>query len=729
MPRSRTRSLSPCRLQAALLALMVPVVAPGEPATDDDSEPAALGSIVVTGETGTKTEEAAFRTPFTVNSVTREFIDFQQPSLLKDVLRNVSGVVGASDNGGTNDNFTLRGFDLDAFAYRNGVRLDIPQFDPASIERVDVLKGAAANLYGRTEPGGMVNVVTKKPLADRYLALEQRFGEFAQYRTEGDATGPISADGRWLYRLVFSYQNNGSFRDFTSNERLFLFPALTWRPTPATEFNLSLEYKNNDDSIDYGIPALGDGPAPVPHERYFGVVDARSDRSFYLVDANWSHAFTADWQVRHRFLWYFNETDYQDAGPLLFNPFDQRLLDLFVSAPYREEYDEYFTEVQLSGRLYGLGMQHDLFVGLEYNRATHDNDLIGVNSLTDPLTLRPIDIFNPAYQRFRDLPPATVAGNYNLRSFFSLREKEYWYAVTAQDVVRLHPRLTLAMTGRYDVVANVSSGTCLQTTPCNVVMQEVEDDVFSPRLGASFEVLPWLAIYGSYARSFGSPSGASVLADGSPAGFERGEQKEAGLKGQWFDGRLTASLAFYHLTKSNLAVTTILPGKGVVADVVGEARSQGIEIDVRGDVTDRLSLLTTYAFTDARITEDQDVAGTPPVLTDGRKGLRLANAPEQAATIWVNYAISDAFGVGGGVFAMTEREVDADNLVEIPGYVRLDLAARYRHRFGRSWVTAQLNVNNLLDKEYFDPQTSFAQTVNVSPAAPRTVLGSVRVEF
>ncbi|MEZ5446215.1 MAG: TonB-dependent receptor [Gammaproteobacteria bacterium] len=301
--------------------------------------------------------------------------------------------------------------------------------------------------------------------------------------------------------------------------------------------------------------------------------------------------------------------------------------------------------------------------------------------------------------------------------------------MTAQDVVRLHPRLTLAITGRYDIAANVSSGNCLQTTPCKVVMQEVEDDVFSPRVGVSFDALAWLAIYGSYARSFGSPSGASVLADGSPAGFERGEQMEAGLKGRWFDDRLTASLAFYHLTKSDLAVTTILPGIGVVADVVGESRSQGIELDIRGDVTNRLSLLASYAFTDARITEDQDVTGTPPVLTDGRKDLRLANVPEQAASIWVNYAISDAFGVGGGVFAMTEREVDADNLVEIPGYVRLDLAARYRHRFGRSWLTAQFNVNNLLDKEYFDPQTSFARTVNVSPAAPRTVLGSVRAEF
>jgi iron complex outermembrane receptor protein len=504
---------------------------------------------------------------------------------------------------------------------------------------------------------------------------------------------------------------------------------LTWRPRADTEFNLSLEYKNNNDAIDYGIPALGDRPAPVPHERYFGVVGAESDRSFYLVDANWSHSFADDWQIRHRFLWYFNETDYQDAGPLLFNPFNPRLLDLFVSSPYREEYDEYFTELQVNGRMHGLGMQHDLLFSFEYNRATHDNALIGVNSLTDPFTLRAIDIFNPVYQGIEDLPSRTVPGNYNLRSFFSLREREYWYAATAQDIVRLNRRLTFAFTGRYDIVASVSSGNCLQTVPCTVEMQEVEDDVFSPRVGANLEVLPWLAMYGSYAKSFGSPSGASVLADGSPAGFEKGEQIEAGLKGHWLDDRLTASLAFYHLTKSDLAVATILPGVGVVADVVGEARSRGIELDVRGALTDRWSLLASYAFTDARVTEDQDVTGTPPVLTDGRKGLRLANVPEQSASLWLRYTLTDAFSVAGGVFAMTEREVDADNLVDIPGYARVDLAAQYRHRIGRSWLTAQLNVNNLLDKEYFDPQTSFAQTINASPAAPRTLIGSVRLEF
>jgi iron complex outermembrane receptor protein len=173
-----------------------------------------------------------------------------------------------------------------------------------------------------------------------------------------------------------------------------------------------------------------------------------------------------------------------------------------------------------------------------------------------------------------------------------------------------------------------------------------------------------------------------------------------------------------------------------VVTQVGEARSQGVELDIQGDLTRRWSILASYAFTDARVTQDQDIAtqidpfGNPvPVMTPGRTGKRLANTPEHAASLWMKYALNDAFTLAGGMFAMTEREVDADNTVDVPGYVRFDLAAAFRHRLGRSWLKTQLNVLNLFDKEYFDPQTSFARTINVSPTAPRTILASLVVEF
>jgi iron complex outermembrane receptor protein len=701
----------------------------GLAATDGATE--SLETVTVVGTTATKTEQPAFTTPFKVDTVSRETIDDQQPTLLRDILRNVSGIVPSDENGGTNDNFTLRGFALDAFAYRDGVRMDIPQFDPASIERVDVLKGAAANLYGRIEPGGMINIVTKRPLDSPYRSIEQRVGEYDTYRTEGDATGPLTSDGDWLYRFVFSYQNNGSFRDTDGNERLFLFPQLTWQPTSRTRLHLGYEHKYNNDAIDYGLPAIGDRPARVPRERYLAVRGAESDRHFDLVDFDWSHDLNDRWTVSQRFQWYLNRTEYKDSQALgFFVPPQPDRLDLLVSRPFTEDYDDYFTELRLSGRVDAFGVGHQLLFGFEYNRATHDNRLFNINSLQHGPTLLPIDIFAPEYQHIDDLPPIDVAGNVANPAFFRLREEEQWQALTAQDVMRVGDRLHVVVSGRYDIDATSRTGTCLASGElCEVTLQEVSDSVFSPRVGANYQLLPWLAIFGSYAESFGNP-GAGVLADGSPPGFEEGEQFEGGLKGRWRDGALSASLSYYDLTKSNVAVPALQPSIGVVTEVVGEARSRGVELDFFGKVTERWTVHGALAYTDARVTADSDVdAGPPTVVTDGRKGLRLANVPEFSGSLWTKYALTDAFSVGGGVYAMTEREADADNLVELPGYARVDLAAIYRRALGTAGLTAQLNVLNLFDKTYFDSQTSVAQTINASPAAPRTLLGTIRLEF
>jgi iron complex outermembrane recepter protein len=720
----------PAALAAVTLLLVCgQLVAAERPAAGPDV--AVLDAVEVIGITATKTEQPVFTTPFKVDTIDRGIIDDQQATLFKDVLRNVSGVVPTDDNGGTNDNFTLRGFSLDAFSYRDGVRMDIPQFDPASIERVDVLKGAAANLYGRIEPGGMINVITKKPLDTPYYALEQRIGEYDTWRTEGDATGPLTADGELLYRLVFSYQNNGSFRQFVDNERVFLFPQISWAPTARTRFNLGYEHKYNNDAIDYGIPSVGDRPARLPRDRLLAVPGAESDRHFDLIDFGWSHDFSARWTLSHRFQWYYNHTDYKDSQALGFLiPFQPNRLDLLVSRPFEETYDDYFTELRLTGKLDAFGARHDLMLGLEANRATHDNQLFNINSLQHAPTLQPIDVLDPVYQDIDALPPLDVAGNYSNPSFFKLREEEYWYAVTAQDILHVGERLHVVLSGRYDIKASSRTGTCLVIgTTCAVDLQEVSDNVFSPRVGANYQLLDWLAIFGSYAQSFGNP-GAGVLADGSPPGFEEGEQFEGGFKGDWLQGRLSASLAFYNLTKSNVAVPAIQPTIGVVTEVVGEARSRGVEFDLRGALTDRWTAQVALAYTDARVTKDSDViAGPPAVVTDGRTGLRLANVPEFSASLWTKYALTNSLSLAGGLFTMTEREADADNSVGLPGYARIDLAAIYRTMIGRSALTAQLNVNNLLDKSYFDSQTSVAQAINASPGAPRTILGTIRIEF
>ncbi len=734
-----------------------------EPASGTEASEAAevqvLPEMEVIGTSATKTELPVFDTPFSLQTVPQEVIQDQNVIELKDAVRNVSGVISGFENGGGNDNFTIRGFDLNGVVYRDGVRLNLQRIDPSNIERVEVLKGAAASLFGRIEPGGLVNVITKKPQDQPYYSLEQQAAEFDFYRTEADATGPITADKSWLYRAVFSYQNNDSFRDFVENEQIFFAPSLTWRLSPRTEFNLSFEYRDAEDSLDYGIPALGGGPAPVPIERFFGVRDAESDNQVYLVDFNWSHEFTDDWVFKHKFAYYQLDSDVTDAGPQAVRA-EEGLVDVFANVPTESKNDTYFTEFNLTGRIKAFDMTHNLLFGAEYYRNTFDNDFFGADSEFEELLdtdgvipIRPLDLNNPVYQRISELPAITLF-NYDSALFFSFRQKEYWYAVFGQDFIDVTDKLRFVFFGRYDIARN-RAGSCFSfdanadsgaLIPCDAETQKVKDEKFSPRVGLSYDLLPWLSFFGNYSQSFGSPAGGT-LPDGSPPGYEEGEQGEVGLKTQFFDDRLLGTLTFYHLTKDNIAVP--IPSRDFTAvEQAGEARSRGIELDVVGHITDNWSVIGSYAYTDARFTEDQgveevdvldefgdpvfDIDGNPvteQVVTEGRKGNRLRNTPEHAFSLWTKYEWPFGLGLGAGVFGATSREVDDDNTVSVPGFVRVDAAASYSWYIGPSKLTAQLNVFNLLDKEIFSAETTFTSTINAVPVAPRTVLGSLRLQW
>lgn len=203
------------------------------------------------------------------------------------------------------------------------------------------------------------------------------------------------------------------------------------------------------------------------------------------------------------------------------------------------------------------------------------------------------------------------------------------------------------------------------------------------------------------------------------------------------------------MTKSDVALQVPIEDfEFDVVDQAGEARSRGIEIDVVGRITDNWNIIASYAYTDAEITQDQGIVDQPvldrfdnpvfdadgnslttQVATPGNTGNSLPNAPRHAFSIWNYYQLPIGLGFGIGVFGATERTVDAENTVFVPGFARVDAAASYRWTVGPSVLTAQINVFNLLDKEIFDPQTTFTGTINAPPVAPRTVLGSLRLEW
>lgn len=212
-----------------------------------------------TATTATKTDTPIMLTPASIQVVPKAVMNDQQNiNILDSLNRNVSGVSARTGSGVLYDNFIIRGFTtgLTGNAYRNGLLFPSNFYEPSNIEQLEVMKGPVAALYGRIEPGGIVNITTKKPLATPYYSLQQQFGSYDLYRTTVDATGPIDDAKMLLYRFNATYLNKGSFKEMVSNDRVFIAPTLSWRPNDKFEANVELEYKHDNFVNDYGVPVL-----------------------------------------------------------------------------------------------------------------------------------------------------------------------------------------------------------------------------------------------------------------------------------------------------------------------------------------------------------------------------------------------------------------------------------------------------------------------------------------
>jgi len=274
----------------------------------DNTDPYNEDYVIPNATTGTKTDTPIMETPLNVQVISKQVLKDQQVISLDQALKNVSGITSNSNGsgnvtfGGTNQSFFIRGFESETF-FRNGFRLQQggANRQMANVESVEVLKGAAAILYGQVEPGGMVNVVTKQPLATPYYALGQQFGSYDLYRTTIDATGPVGNQDRLLYRMNMSYQNNNTFREFNGKEDVFLAPVLKWNISPRTQATLELEYDHQHMGLDTGfVPLYNDKMFSLPRNRNYGGYSPSTTETVY-GGFNWSHQFNDDWSIKHHF--------------------------------------------------------------------------------------------------------------------------------------------------------------------------------------------------------------------------------------------------------------------------------------------------------------------------------------------------------------------------------------------------------------------------------------------
>ncbi len=269
--------------------------------------------------------------------------------------------------------------------------------------------------------------------------------------------------------------------------------------------------------------------------------------------------------------------------------------------------------------------------------------------------------------------------------------------------------LKLLLGGRFDTVNQKQENLVSSTT------SEQDDQAFSPRVGIVYQPIQPVSLYASYSRAFNPATPGTILASGAAAEPERGTQYEAGIKTEFLQGRLSSTLAFYELTRSN--VLTPSPTDPFASVQTGEQRSRGVELDVAGEILPGWRVIASYAYTDAKITQDNryDI------------GNRLVNVPKNSASLWTTYEVQkgglQGLGFGVGLRYVGEREGDLENSFELPSYFRTDAAIFYK----RNNFRAALNVNNLFDTEYFEAAQN--GRAGVFPGAPLTVIGTIGFEF
>jgi len=651
----------------------------------------------------TKTDTPLMQTPMSVQVVPKALMNDQQDIRIEDALtKNVSGVQRTINDSDLYENFAIRGFTTESNIYRNGLRRALSFTDPANIEQLEVLKGPSAVLYGRIEPGGMVNYVTKKPLATPYYSLSQQFGSYDQYRTVVDATGPIDQKGTLGYRFNAAYQEMGSFRDFIQNDRVFIAPTLSWKPNDRFEANLDLEYRHENRVNNYGIPIIGGKPADIPLSRYLGDASKGPEMDSTLVAYDWTFSFNDDWKIKNRFLWENFDNNLYDTPPSGLDTNTGDLSRFLITGNANQE--TYATNLDLLGKFQLLGTKHDVLIGTDFNHTSFEE----LNGRFTFGVLPSINIYKPQYGQIDQ----NMINNLPFDDNFI--RKESWYGIYFQDQITLWDKLHIMGGGRYDWAQRGSGG---GGTPekAREHYNDLENQKFSPRVGILYQAFDWLSVYGNYTESLGTQNGGRSRS-GQQFDAQSGEQFEAGFKTELFDKRLSSTIAYYHLTKNNLLTSDPTDPSNIYQIAVGEARSQGIEVDIKGQITEQLNMVATYAYTDNKITKDNS----------GFVNNRLVNIPEHQASLWGTYQLTPHFKFGMGGIAVGSREGDFANTFQLPGYVRMDAMAAYSMPVGKTRLTAQINIHNLLDKEYF---AGSSNSLSVIPGEPLSAMGLLKLEY
>jgi iron complex outermembrane recepter protein len=652
-----------------------------------------------TTSTGTKLDLPVLQVAQSVATVPRALIDDRVLVRLSDVADNVAGVRALTGYSGTRANtYQFRGFSpsLNYTNLRNGFQEYgfLSQRDVSNIDRVEFLKGPASLLYGANEVGGLVNTITKQPLAVARREVGLTFGSFGYLRPTVDLTGPLTSSGSLRYRLNAAFDRGDSYRDLVNHENLFVAPHLVWQPTPRTTVGVEVEAGRFRNDFDRGFviePEFLDEPV----NKNFGEPWSRARNQQLNTMVNVTHQVNDRWRVRTGFNYITSETDISAAGfgfiPLAANRRTINRDNFFTDEASRN----YTSQNEVTGRFRTGPLEHQLVAGTEL---TYYQFKYTFNFRT----LAPIDRINPEYGAQPGFP------TFGFNDDSSSRQ----VGVFAQDQIGLPGGRAFVLLG--------GRGNFLDSTARDAVTGAVKNQqserAFTPRAGVVYQVGPSTSAYVSLAHSF-QPNFASRSRGGDAFTPTLGRQYEVGVKQSLAGERLLVTAAYFHLTKDNVVVPDPDDPTFSFSIQVGEQQSRGVEVEVTGALTSNWHVVAAYTGMDTEVTEDSQ----PTFLGD-----QFAGAAAHTGSLYVRHLFDAAalrgLSIGAGLYASGKRFAALPNPTwTMPAYARADVDVRYdwqRYRFN-------LAVRNLTNQAYFE----LGGFGSMMPQPSRHAIASVHVLF
>jgi iron complex outermembrane receptor protein len=692
---------------AALCALPAQALAQ---ATEDG----AVSDVVVTGTRQAYRGDVALKDlPQVVSTIDARVMQDLGITNLSAALDMTSSVSRQNNFGGLWDSFAIRGFAGDENSggiilvngYRQG---SMGPRDSATLERVEIYKGPTSALFGRGDPGGVVNLVTKRANFNERGQLAASLGSFANMRAELDVNHVLS-DDKVAVRISGAYQDSESFRDYITLKKLAVAPSLLVKFSEKATLILDSDYTHTEAPFDRGVVAVGGKLGVVPISRFLGEPgDGATVIEGFNQLVQFQYDFSDDWSL----IAGANYRDVSSQGKMNESDLGRQTLSATNPNLVRRRTDRfsdgsgYGYRIELNGNLMTGPIKHHLIFGTDYDRSKSEGlqsryRSPAINPTLTMQQLNAINIYNPVYGY---LAPATTP-------LTSTVGRALAYGYYAADQIDVTDKLTIRIAGRLDTSSSWSRNRL------NGTVSILKREKFTPQVGVIYDITEDLSVYGSWGQGFRPQGGTNFFGVVFPP--EESEAREIGLRYVTPGGRIAANFAVFDMDKTNVLVADpINAGFSIAA---GGAKSRGVELEVNGRLSDSLRVFANYAYTDAFFSEaiiERDFGRTIAA------GSPLINIPDHSGGLMVIKDLEvagKAATIGGGVTYMGERLGETGTAFKLPDYTLVRVNASYMLTDS---VKIYGEINNLFDEEHY--LSSYA-ALWVMPGAPRNA--TVRLTY